>query len=67
MTDRAAIATAWTTIAIATLAVARSAADVDQWRRDNGRYLDKLLRRWPAEHQRIEDAIAALPVMGRAP
>lgn len=62
MNQPGANAAAWTTIAIATLVFARSAADVDRWRADNARYLERLRSSWPAEHQRIEDAIAALKV-----
>jgi hypothetical protein len=50
----------WTDVAIATLAFARGSADVDQWRHDNRRYLARLQKAHAAQHQRIEDAIAAL-------
>ena len=50
----------WTAIAIATLAFARGSADIDQWRHDNRRYLARLQKAYPAQYQRIEDAIATL-------
>jgi hypothetical protein len=50
----------WTGIAIATLAFARGSADIDQWRHDNRRYLARLRKAYPTQHQRIEDAIAGL-------
>jgi hypothetical protein len=53
-------ATRWTDVAIATLALARGPADVDQWRHDNRRYLARLQKAHPAQYQRIEDAIAGL-------
>ena len=50
----------WTDVAIATLAFVCGPADVDQWRHDNRRYLARLQKAHPAQHQRIEDAIAGL-------
>jgi hypothetical protein len=50
----------WTDIAVATLAFARSSADIDQWRHDNRRYLARLQKAHPAQYQRIEYAIVAL-------
>lgn len=59
MTASAANATTWATWAIASLAFARSQADVDGWAADNGRYLERLKAAWPAEHERIGAAAAA--------
>jgi hypothetical protein len=47
MADRSANAILWAGVAIAALAFARSAADVDQWRADNGRYLERLRQALP--------------------
>lgn len=42
MTDRSANAILWAGIAIAALAFARSAADVDQWQVAHARHLERL-------------------------
>lgn len=60
MTVAEANALRWALIAVATLASARGAADVDRWRQDNGRYLDRMKERHPRLHELIDEAAKAL-------
>lgn len=64
MTVAEANALRWALFAVATLAFAQGSADVDRWRQDNGRYLDRIKERHPRLHALIDEeaaAMAALP------
>lgn len=60
MTTAEANALRWTLIALATLAFAQGAADVEQWRQDNGRYLDRIKDRHPRLHELLDEAAATM-------
>lgn len=60
MTTAEANALRWTLIAVATLAFARGSADVDRWRQDNGRYLDRIKERYPRLHELLDEAAATM-------
>lgn len=47
-------------MAVATLAFAEGSADVDRWRQDNGRYLERIGARYPRLHALIEEAAGTL-------
>lgn len=66
MTDRSANAILWAGVAIAALAFAKSPADVDQWRADNGKYLDRLREALP-DLGGMVDAFAAARAQALAP
>lgn len=40
---------------LALITFARGAADVDQWRQDNGRYLNRNGERYPRLHELVEE------------
>lgn len=56
MTPAEANAVRWSLLAVATLAFATGPADVDRWRQDNGRYLERIRARYPRLHALIEEA-----------
>ncbi len=60
MTAAEANALRWALLAVATLAFARGSADVDRWRQDNGRYLDRINERHPKLHEMIDEAAKAI-------
>lgn len=60
MTTAEANALRWALIAVATLAFAGGAADVDRWRQDNGRYLDRIKDRHPRLHELLDEAAEAM-------
>lgn len=60
MTPAEANAVRWSLLAMATLAFATGPADVDRWRQDNGRYLDRIRQRYPRLHDLLEEAAAAI-------
>jgi hypothetical protein len=60
MTIGEANAVRWALLAVATLAFARGSADVDRWRRDNGRYLDRIQERHPRLYELLDEAAKAI-------
>lgn len=66
MTDRSANAILWAGVAIAALAFAKSAADVDQWRADHARHLDRLRQALP-DLADLVDAFATTRAQALAP
>lgn len=65
MTRAEANAARWSLLAVATLAFATGPADVDRWRRDNGRYLERIRERYPRLHALIKEA--AVTIAGGTP
>ncbi|WP_422036573.1 hypothetical protein [Reyranella sp.] len=63
MTPAEANAVRWSLLAVATLAFATCPAEVDRWREDNGRYLERIRRRYPRLHALIQEV--AETVSGR--
>lgn len=57
----------WAFYAAWSLCLARSPADVEQWRRDNARYLARIRDRYPKLHAELESAIAEATPRGAAP
>ncbi len=47
----------WAFYAAWSLCLVRSPADVEQWRRDNARYLERIRDRYPNLHAELEQAI----------
>ena len=60
MTPAEANAVRWSLLAVATLAFATGAADVDRWRQDNSRYLERIRARYPRLHELLEEAAGAI-------
>ncbi len=60
MTPAEANAVRWSLLAVATLAFATGPADVDRWRQDNARYLERIRARYPRLHALIEEAAAMI-------
>lgn len=60
MTVAEANALRWSLFTVATLAFAQGAADVDRWRQDNGRYLDRIKERHPRLHELLDEAAEAM-------
>jgi ABC-type branched-subunit amino acid transport system ATPase component len=60
MTPAEANAVRWSLLAVATLAFATGPADVDRWRQDNGRYLERIRARYPRLHALIEEAAGTI-------
>lgn len=60
MTTAEANAVRWGLIAVATLAFAHGSAEVDRWRQDNGRYLERIKDRYPRLYELIEEAAETL-------
>lgn len=50
----------WGLVAVATLAFATGSADVDRWRQDNDRYLERIRARYPRLHALIEEAASTV-------
>lgn len=48
----------WTYYAAWSLCLARGPADVEQWRQDNARYLERIRDRYPDLNDELETAIA---------
>jgi len=57
----------WSLLAVATLAFAAGAADVDRWRQDNGRHLERIRARYPRLHDLIEEAAETISGQRRHP
>ena len=57
----------WGLLAVATLAFATDPTDVDRWRRDNGRYLERIRARYPRLHELLEEAADTIAGRPRAP
>lgn len=67
MTNAKANAVRWGLIAVATLAFAHGPADVDRWRQDNGRYLERIKERYPRLYELLEEAAKTLAKLPSAP
>jgi ABC-type branched-subunit amino acid transport system ATPase component len=52
---------------VATLAFATGPAEVDRWRQDNGRYLERIRARYPRLHDLIEEAAETMAGRRRHP
>ena len=57
----------WSLLAVASLAFATGPADVDHWRQDNGRYLQRIRARYPRLHDLIEEAAETVAGRRRQP
>jgi len=67
MTPAEANAARWSLLAVATLAFATGPAEVDRWREDNGRHLERIRRRYPRLHDLIEEAAETIAERRRDP
>ena len=60
MTVAEANALRWALFTAATLAFAQGSADVDRWRQDNGRYLDRIKEHHPRLYELLDEAAGAM-------
>ncbi len=67
MTPAEANAVRWSLLAVATLAFAMGPAEVDRWREDNGRYLERIRRRYPRLHDLIQEVAETVAGRRRTP
>lgn len=63
MTVAEANALRWALFTVATLAFAQGSVDVDRWRQDNGRYLDRIKEHHPRLHELLDEAAGAMAKM----
>jgi hypothetical protein len=67
MTPAEANAVRWSLLAVASLAFATGPADVDRWRQDNGRYLERIRARYPRLHELLEETAETIAGRPQAP
>lgn len=67
MTPAEANAVRWSLLAVATLAFAAGPAEVDRWRQDNGRYLERIRQRYPRLHDLIQEVAETVSGRSRTP